>query len=130
MNRDVFFYEYENDTGKITRSGVTNSNSWGSYKSSRNLSIVEGKADFYTQYIVNGIPTNRPTFATFDKTSVQVGEDTTLAGLPDPTTVTVNGVTHTVTDGEFILAPTSAGKFTVVVSAWPYLDYSEVITCA
>lgn len=89
-----------------------------------------GLADPASQYVSNGKVTSRPTLPAFDKTAVKVGEKAIISGLPNPTVVTVNGLSHTVSDGEFVLTGTSPGRFRIAVSAWPYLDYVEVITCA
>lgn len=131
-NNTLAYYEYLTATGEITQTGETNEQSFEAQKAraAATVAVCVGVADGATQYVVDGKPVDRPAFRKFDKTSIAVGEEATLAGLPIPTTVTVNGTAHTVTDGEFVLVGTSAGRFSITVSAWPYLDYSEVITCA
>jgi hypothetical protein len=124
-----FFYEYEKSSGRLLRTGYTTPESIEHITGTSTTTVAEGEADFATQYVVDGKPVDRPRFPKFDKTAIKVGEEAALRGLPAPAAVTVNGVAHTVTDGEFILAGTSAGRFAVTVSAWPYLDYAEVITC-
>jgi hypothetical protein len=91
---------------------------------------TEGEVDPVASYVSAGQVTARPSFGQFDKLTLTTGQEATLTGLPNPTSVTVNGQVETVTDGELILPWAGAGNFNVLVHAWPYFDYSAVIECA
>ena len=73
-------------------------------------------------YVSNGVITPRPT------------NPTTLSGMkllsvPNPATVTIAGVNpQTVTDGEVDLSFTQPGTYRVVVSSWPMLDATFMVT--
>jgi len=125
----LHFYQYD-ETGRITQAGGGPEEDFKFLKAQPGQTLTAGIADIYTQYILNGAPKDRPSFGKFDKIAIAVGGEATITGLPNPTTVTVNKIPHTVTDGEFVLSGSSAGTFTVIVSTWPYLDYLETITCA
>ncbi|MDR3436444.1 hypothetical protein [Telmatospirillum sp.] len=130
-NDTLAYYEYRTATGEITQFGETNEQSFEVHKAraAATVTVSEGVADGATQYVADGTPIDRPVFRRFDKTTIAIGDEATIKGLPNPTTVTVNGTSHTVTDGEFVLTATATGKFTIVISAFPYLDCVETITC-
>ena len=95
------------------------------------LTVVEtaSEVDPLLNYVVSGQVIPRPTFGRFSALILAMGQESTLTGLPDPTTVTVNGTAQQVTDGEVILPWSGVGRFNVVVRAWPYLDYAVAIEC-
>ncbi|CAO3382991.1 hypothetical protein [Azospirillum argentinense] len=73
----------------------------------------------------------RPALLGFDKTRILADDsDTaTLRGLPSPCTVRINDVMHTVDGGELALSCPLPIRLTVVIDAFPYLPFQEVVTC-
>lgn len=103
------------------------------YKTDNNTVIETATLlDMGQFYLVAGVITQRPALTGFDKTSIAANgtDDATIKDLPNPCTVAVNGVDHVVTDGEFILSASTTGNMNVVIDCFPYLSFSEVITCA
>lgn len=91
---------------------------------------VDSPVDPNAHYVSGDVVVERPALPQFDRLTLACGQEATLIGLPNPSTVTVNGVAHQVTDGEVILPWSGSGRFNVLVQVWPYLDYAVVIECA
>ncbi|AIB15883.1 hypothetical protein ABAZ39_28930 (plasmid) [Azospirillum argentinense] len=96
---------------------------------------MQGQADLTRDYVdLSGnepVIRERPALLGFDKTRI-LADDTdtaTLRGLPSPCTVLVNGVAHTVDGGELALSCHLPIRLTVVIDAFPYLPFQEVVTC-
>ncbi|MBK3803834.1 hypothetical protein GAY33_32535 [Azospirillum brasilense] len=97
--------------------------------------ILPVSADLQRDYVdLSGnepVIRERPALLGFDKTRI-LADDTdtaTLRGLPSPCTVLVNGVAHTVDGGELALSCPLPIRLTVVIDAFPYLPFQEVVTC-
>ncbi|GEM_PF-6383756 len=91
---------------------------------------IDAPLDPNAHYVSGDVVVERPTLPRFDKLKLVSGQVATLTGLPNPSSVTVNGVTHQVTDGEVVLPWAGIGRFNIQIQAWPYMDYSVVIECA
>lgn len=96
---------------------------------------LQGQANLTRDYVdLSGddpVVRERPALRGFDKTRI-LADDTdtaTLRDLPSPCTVLVNGVAHTVTGGELALSCHLPIRLTVVIDAFPYLPFQEVVTC-
>lgn len=79
-----------------------------------------------------GIVVPRPGLPRFDGNAVLPDgiDEVVLAGLPEGTTVSVDGgEPQEVTDGEIRFSSTMPGTYRLLVSCWPYLDYEELIVC-
>lgn len=103
-------------SGVILLSGTVPEFMFGSQTAAPGNSIVKGKGHWDTDYVLDGVITQRP------------ANPSTISGMkisnvPNPSTVTIDGVNPTtVTDGEVDLAFTLPGTYKVVVSSWPALD--------
>jgi hypothetical protein len=79
-------------------------------------SLVFGIGHPATDYVENGAIVARPA-------NPAVLNGTVLTGLPNPSTVTINGTAYTVTDGELDMTFPNAGTYAIAVtSPFPYLD--------
>lgn len=79
-------------------------------------SVVTGLANMDTDYITGGAIAPRPA-------NPAILNGTVLTGLPNPSTVTINGTPYTVTDGELDMTFPNAGTYAINVSSpFPYLD--------
>jgi hypothetical protein len=90
---------------------------------------IDAPLDPNGHYVSGDVVVERPVLPQFNTLELASGQQATLTGLPSPTTVTVNGISHQVTDGEVILPWAGAGRFNVLVQVWPYSDYAAVIEC-
>ncbi|RQS39781.1 hypothetical protein DIE01_16350 [Burkholderia sp. Bp8990] len=85
-------------------------------------SIVLGTGLPEAYWVSNGALTARPA-------NPAVLNGTILTGLPNPSTVTINGTPYTVTDGELDMTFPNAGTYAITVSSpFPYLEASFVHT--
>lgn len=78
--------------------------------------LVQGIADITGDWVTAGAIAARPA-------NPAVLNGTVLTALPNPSTVTINGVAYTVTDGELDMTFPNAGTYAITVSSpFPYLD--------
>jgi hypothetical protein len=81
-------------------------------------------------YVLDGELVERPLMeAALDRASI-VGNGTdmaTLAGLPIPCTVSINGEASTVEDGILEFTSAMAGTYDLVAEAWPCLPWRATI---
>lgn len=72
-------------------------------------------------YILNETVTPRPTFS-------ESISGTTISGLPIPTTVLVEGIPYTITDGSAELVFSLPGTYKIKLSSFPYQDKEVEVT--
>jgi hypothetical protein len=72
-------------------------------------------------YVVSDQIVPRPTFT-------ETVSGTVITGLPNPTTVVVNGTTTVVTDGEANLAFKQTGTYFVQLYSFPYVEKTIEVT--
>lgn len=77
--------------------------------------FIEGKWDAATYYVVDGEPTPRPENPT-------TLTDLTLNNVPIPAIITINSQTYATESDTIELEFDQPATYTVVVSAFPYLD--------
>jgi hypothetical protein len=88
-------------------------------------------AEVESGYIVDGTVTPRPTNPTTPSGLSVVADGTdlfTLSGLPNPSTVLVDGTPYEVTDGVFEVSFDLPGSYRVQVEAFPYLPVEYEVT--
>lgn len=80
-------------------------------------------------YVKNGNLEDRPEFPAFDKTSIVAdGKDAaTLEGLPEGTTVQVDGIVYTVDDGVFVFRATMPATYVIRVENWPHQVFEQEV---
>ena len=125
----VAFVAYDPETGEIKFSGTCPDFAYEVQAPGFAKMLGHGFPSMH--YILDGVITLRPTVA-FDTLSIAAdGEATaTLAGLPVPATVVVNGEAHVVTDGTLELAAETPTTFDVVFDQFPYRRYEARVTAA
>lgn len=79
--------------------------------------------------VADGAFVARPRLSGFDRTNIVVGGDRARMVLPDPCTVTIDGVTHTVTGGVLELSAATPGLYRITINHWPYMPFEETVTC-
>lgn len=72
-------------------------------------------------YILDGVPTARPTQST-------TLTGTTLSGMPIPCALHAGGEVFEITDGEAELTVLLPGTYPLLVRAWPYKDWTGEVT--
>lgn len=82
---------------------------------------VLGHHDPADYYILDGVPTPRPT-----QDTILVG--TTLSGLPIPCTLHAGGEVFEITDGAAELSVLVPGTYPLMVQAFPYKDWTGEVT--
>ncbi|APY14328.1 hypothetical protein GJU93_02555 [Brucella sp. 10RB9212] len=80
-----------------------------------------------TCFVDGGNVKPRPTISV-DKSEVTQGNTISIAGLPDLATVTVDGVTVEIDDGELALHAEHLGQYDIQISAWPCMPFHQVVT--
>lgn len=71
-----------------------------------------------------------PLPATISKLTIAAddGDEAVISGLPDPVTVTVDGVEHEVTGGVLTITSPMPAVYHVEIDPWPYLPWrAEVV---
>ena len=127
-------YTLYDPTGRIISSGTcaTAQLAAQEYGDHRVLPLAtDWKRDYVDLSGDEPVVRERPALLGFDKTRI-LADDTdtaTLRDLPSPCTVLVNGVAHTITGGELALSCHLPIRLTVVIDAFPYLPFQEVVTC-
>lgn len=73
-------------------------------------------------YVSAGSVHPRPSLPEFDKTAILADDiDTaTIVGLPDPCTISLDGVEYLVNGGVFEISSPTPGSFEVIINQWPY----------
>ena len=95
-------------------------------------SFIVGVCDQITQYVLNGVVTNRPTQSTtIDKTAINAnGNDVvTISNAPIGATCTISN-SETVTgiiDGTDTFVTTIPGTYFMTITQFPFLDFTAVI---
>lgn len=77
--------------------------------------IYIGEIDGSTQYVLNGVKTQRPA-------NPARRQGACLVNLPAPCTIQINGTPYACADTTAALSFTYPGEYRVTVSAFPYLD--------
>lgn len=90
---------------------------------------MEGVANDATQYINNGVITDKPQLlANLSKSSIVLSESVTISNLPIPATVHIERMKYDVPDGELTVNFNLPGTYRIECSALNYLPQSfEVI---
>ena len=116
----VYFYAYK-PTGEIVMAGNCPDEFLG-LQSHPGCTIAEGQADPFTQYRTSeGLVANRPNFE-------EVITGTTISNLPNPTTVTAEGVDYVITDGSAELTFNLPGTYDIILKSFPYLSKTVQVT--
>lgn len=103
-------------TGRIMCAGNVPSFIYDAQVAPQGGSLVLGIGHPETDYVDDGAIVARP-----ENPATLNG--TILTGLPNPSTVTINGTAYTVTDGELDMTFPNAGTYAIAVtSPFPYLD--------
>lgn len=103
-------------TGRIMCAGNVPSFIYEAQVAPQGGSLVLGIGHPETDYVADGAILARPA-----NPAVLTG--TVLSGLPNPSTVMINGVAYTVTDSELDMTFPNAGTYAISVrSPFPYLD--------
>ncbi len=129
------FFLFRDAEGRILQTGCVATHDYDHQTPSPGVFKLEATADLWRDYVdLSGdapAVRKRPAIRGFDKTRIRADDtDTaTLRGLPSPCTVLVNGVAHTVDGGELALSCHLPIRLTVVIDAFPYLPFQEVVTC-
>ena len=93
--------------------------------------IVLGRHDGGTHWVEGGEVVPRPAIeAVLSKTTIFADgiDAATIAGLPDPCVLSVDGEVREVAGGEAGFRSSEPGTYEVAVAAWPYLPWSATIT--
>ena len=112
------------EDGKILRTGVTQEEHVIPYQASAaGEAVIIGVADSRTDYVLDGAVTPRPAMVcTIDKFGAAVDEVITIAGLPMPVEVYVDGVLYPVPDGVLELTVSLSGVVAIRCEAFPFLN--------
>jgi hypothetical protein len=98
--------------------------------SSMNLDWVEAgdKIDTGTNWVVSGAVAERPVIAGFDTLAI-AADDTDVAtlDLEEPFTAVIDGVEYEVATGLLELASPMPASYTVVITHWPYQDFTATV---
>lgn len=121
------FIVYEKLTGKILKTGFCPNSLLLNQVPDINIhGVFEGVANDTIQYIVSGeIIVNKPINpATITKLTMTANaiDTVTVSNLPNPSSVVLEGVNYTVTDGAFGFTVDTVGIYTIKVMSFPYLD--------
>lgn len=89
----------------------------------------EGSANDATQYIKNGVVTDKPPpTATLSKSAISLSETVTISKLPIPSKLRIEQTTYDVPDGELTVNFNLPGTYRIECSALNYLPQSfEVV---
>jgi hypothetical protein len=118
--------------GRIVRTGMVSRPEWAleqAVPGSGEIALTI-EADPETQFFSDSQLTPRPVLAGLDRLTIAADgvEVATLAGLPDPCPVTVNGQAHSVTGGVLELTADYPGDYRVEVRHFPWRDFTATIT--
>jgi hypothetical protein len=103
-------------TGRIICAGLVPKFIYDAQVAPEGGSLALGEGNPARDYVAGGVITARPA-----NPAALTG--TVLTGLPNPSTVTINGTAYTVTDGELDMTFPNAGTYAIAVtSPFPYLD--------
>lgn len=123
-------YTHYDNSGKIIQSGVVSDVDINDMPYPR---IPEYTEDFSTNYVYNGIITNKPTnTTTIDKvTCLSDGVDfITLSSIPDNATITISGqgvnINQSIGNSDTITFDL-AGEYSLRIESFPSLDYEVII---
>ena len=83
--------------------------------------LVEGEADFLTDYVLNKVITHRPA-----NPAVLTGK--ALTALPIPCTIKINKIAYDCKDDHADLNFVYPGTYTIVIVAFPFLDATFTVT--
>lgn len=83
--------------------------------------VMEGQADDRTQWVDNHVVTQRPAM------TPQVN-GSTISGLPQPCTATIDGQSQEVLDGEIEVVADLPGTYLVRIEAFPYIPVELEVT--
>lgn len=113
------FTVYKNDTGEIVKNCVCPAE-FANDQIVAGESIIEGVSSDITQYVVNGVVTDKPAMT-------PIVNGLTITGLPIPCSLTTYGTTYEIPDGEVTLSYDLAGEYHVKVVAFPYLNWEVTV---
>lgn len=110
----MFFTLYNKADGKISATGFAPK---GEVIEPRDDSeaVILRRADLKTQYVKNSAIADRPPMPVR-----LIGSN--LIGIPFPAEIRINGASYPCSEPIAALEFTYPGKYSVVVSSWPYLD--------
>ncbi|QPC87426.1 hypothetical protein GA830_12235 [Mesorhizobium sp. NBSH29] len=102
----------------------------------QNFVVVEGECppDIHSHWycdLESGELARRPEIAATISSSVIAADgvaECIIAGLPDPVTLTMDGVEHVIEGGEITITASTPGVFRLAIDQWPYLPWETEIT--
>lgn len=137
----IHFLTYDTSTGEIKTTGTCQSDLLDAQPVDVGVSVMEGIADFNTQYVSSGIITNKPKFtlsSSWNTTSITAdGISSAIFGpsLPNGTLVTLTVPTEvgtvnpfTETSGSLTINTTIPGTYIVKLQLFPYQVLETTLT--
>lgn len=93
--------------------------------------LVLGASNDVLHYVLNGEIVDRPSF-NISKTEIVADDldEAVIADLPDPITVTVDGVAYEVTGGSLAITSPMPATYNIEIDHWPYLPFSTEVTAS
>jgi len=94
------------------------------------VNVMKGTADDATQYVKDGVITDRPSMSlSIGKTTITANgtDEATISNIPSGATATCEGESLTIDDGELVFTADTAGTYTITFECWPYLDEEVTI---
>lgn len=116
------FTIYDPATGEILRSGFCPEFDL-EIQVQEGEELVLGKSDDRLHFVQDGVIVDRPTFGMPDTLELALGEVQSFP-LPDPCTVTLDGMAHVVTGGVIEFEGAMPAEFVFRFEQWPYLPHS------
>lgn len=84
--------------------------------------------DFNMDYFDGMTVRRRPEFpAEITSLNAVIGDEVVISSIPSPTTMTIEGSEHVITDGSVTLISDVPAKYSISVDQWPYLPWSVEI---
>lgn len=122
------FTIYEPTTGQILRSGACIASDL-ELQLQEGEALVLGSSDDLTHYVLDGEIVDRPTFS-ISKTEIVADDvdEAVIANLPDPVTITVDGVPYEVAGGTLAITSPMPAAYKIEIDHWPYRPFKvEVV---
>ncbi len=139
----VTFCLYDLQTGAIKNTGICDPSTLEQQVQNPGQGVLQITSpcfprDWYIDVTANPpTPILRPEFSgAIDKTAIRPDglDAAVLSGLPNPSTVTIIGIMRrdvtTVTDGNFRITSTAAGRLSVYVDGFPEKLFQTTVTAA
>jgi len=134
MSKD--FILYDSITGRILRCVQCHESMIGVQLQEENAAFIKGKANDEIQYIdavTSEILNKTELPATVDKIEILANEEdiVIISNLPNPSIVKINEAEgYEVTDGSFEFTVDTPGEYSLLCSAFPYLDKEFIVNAS